>query len=81
MKKQIPWSTILTTAIPLLVVITLIALLIIISSGSDIADTDPQIITPIDFTPSENLSDEDVLVAENDGFILWANFATTKITL
>ena len=81
MKKQIPWSTILTTAIPLLVVITLIALLIIISSGSDIADTDPQIITPIDFTPSENLADEDVLVAENDGFILWANFATTKITL
>ena len=81
MKKQIPWSTILTTAVPLLVVTTLIALLIIISSGSDIADTDPQIITPIEFTPSENLADEDVLVAENDGFALWANLATTKITL
>ena len=81
MKKQIPWSTILTTAIPLLVVSTLIALLIIMSSGSNIADTDPQIITPIEFTPSVNLADEDVLVAENDGFALWANFATTKITL
>ena len=81
MKKQIPWSTILTTAIPLLVVSTLIALLIITSSGSDIADTDPEIITPIEFTPSVNLADEDVLVAENDGFALWANLATTKITL
>ena len=81
MKKQIPWSTILTTALPLLVVSSLIALLIIISGGSDIADTDPEIITPIEFTPSTNLADEDVLVAENDGFILWANFATTKITL
>ena len=81
MKKQIPWSTILTTAIPLLIVSTIIALLIMISSGSDIADTDPQIITPIDFTPSTNLADEDVLVAENDKFALWANLATTKITL
>ena len=81
MKKQIPWSTILTTAIPLLVVSALIALLIIISSGSDIASTDPQIITPIEFTPSTNLADEDVLVAENDKFALWANLATTKITL
>ena len=81
MKKQIPWSTILTTAIPLLVVSALIALLIIISSGSDIADSDPEIITPIEFSPSTNLVDEDVLVAENDGFILWANLATTKITL
>ena len=81
MKKQIPWSTILTTAIPLLIVSTLIALLIIVSSGSDIENSDPQIITPIDFTPSSHLTDEDVLVAENDGFALWANLATTKITL
>ena len=81
MKKQIPWSTILTTAIPLLIVSALIALLIIISSGSDITNTDPQIITPIEFTPSTNLADEDVLVAENDRFALWANLATTKITL
>ena len=81
MKKQIPWSTILTTAGPLLIVSALIALLIMISSGSDIADTDPQIITPIEFTPSTNLADEDVLVAENDKFALWANLATTKITL
>ena len=81
MKKQIPWSTILTTAVPLLIVSALIALLIMISSGSDIADTDPQIITPIEFTPSTNLADEDVLVAENDKFALWANLATTKITL
>ena len=81
MKKQIPWSTILTTAIPLLIVSTLIALLIIVSSGSDIENSDPQIITPIDFTPSSHLADEDVLVAENDGFALWANLATTKITL
>ena len=81
MKKQIPWSTIFTTAIPLLVVSTLIALLIIISSGSDVADSDPEIITPIEFTPSTNLADEDVLVAENDKFALWANLSTTKITL
>ena len=81
MKKQIPWSTILTTAIPLLIVSTLIALLIMISSDSDIANSDPQIITPIDFTPSIHLADEDVLVAENDNFALWANLATTKITL
>ena len=81
MKKQIPWSTILNTAIPLLVVSAVIVLLIILSSGSDIANTDPQIITPIDFTPSRNLADEDVLVAENDNFALWANLATTKITL
>ena len=51
MKKQIPWSTILNTAIPLLVVSTVIALLIILSGSSDIAYDDPQIITPIDFTP------------------------------
>ena len=81
MKKQIPWSTILSTAIPLLIVSALIALLIMISSGSDITDTDPQVITPIEFTPSTNLADEDVLVAENDKFALWANLATTKITL
>ena len=81
MKKQIPWSTIFTTAIPLLFVSTLIALLIIVSSGSDITHTDPEVITPIEFTPSVNLADEDVLVAENDGFALWANLATTKITL
>ena len=81
MKKQIPWSTIFTTAIPLLFVSTLIALLIIVSSGSDITHTDPEVITPIEFTPSLNLADEDVLVAENDGFALWANLATTKITL
>ena len=81
MKKQIPWSTIFTTAIPLLVVGTLIALLIIASNSSEIAVTDPEIITPIEFTPSTNLADEDVLVAENDKFALWANLATTKITL
>ena len=81
MKKQIPWSTILNTAIPLLIVSTVIVLLIILSGNSDISYDDPQIITPIDFTPSVNLADEDVLVAENDGFALWANLATTKITL
>ena len=81
MKKQIPWSTILATAVPLLVVGTLIALLLIASSGSELSVEDPQVITPIEFTPSTNLADEDVLVAENDGFALWANFATTKITL
>ena len=81
MKKQIPWSTIFTTAIPLLVVSTLIALLIMISNNSEIADSAPEIITPIDFAPSVNLADEDVLVAENEEFALWANLATTKITL
>ena len=81
MKKQIPWSTIFTTAIPLLVVSTLIALLIMISNNSEIADSAPEIITPIDFAPSVNLADEDVLVAENEAFALWANLATTKITL
>ena len=81
MKKQIPWSSIFTTAIPLLAIIALIALLIIVSSGSDITYDNPEIITPIDFTPSVNLADEDVLVAENDSFSLWANLATTKITL
>ena len=81
MKKQIPWSTIFTTAIPLLVVCTIIALLLIVSNDSDISYADPEILTPIDFTPSVNLADEDVLVAENDGFALWANLATTKITL
>ena len=81
MKKQIPWSTIFTTAIPLLVVSTLITLLIMISNNSEIADSAPEIITPIDFTPSVNLADEDVLVAENEEFALWANLATTKITL
>ena len=81
MKKQIPWSSIFTTAIPLLAIIALIALLIIVSSGSDITYDNPEIITPIDFTPSVNLADEDVLVAENDSFALWANLATTKITL
>ena len=81
MKKQIPWSTIFTTAIPLLVVSTLITLLIMISNNSEIADSAPEIITPIDFAPSVNLADEDVLVAENEEFALWANLATTKITL
>ena len=81
MKKQIPWSTILSTAIPILVVSALLVLLVIVSSGSDITNSDPQIITPIDFTPSRNLADEDVLVAENEAFALWANLATTKITL
>ena len=81
MKKQIPWSTIFTTAIPLLVVCTIIGLLLIVSKNSDISYADPEILTPIDFTPSVNLADEDVLVAENDGFALWANLATTKITL
>ena len=81
MKKQIPWSTILNTAVPVLVVSAVIALLIIFSSNSDISYADPEVITPIDFTPSVNLADEDVLVAENDGFALWANLATTKITL
>ena len=63
MKKQIPWSTIFTTAIPLLVVFTIIALLLIVSNDSDISYADPEILTPIDFTPSVNLADEDVLVA------------------
>ena len=81
MKKQIPWSTILNTAVPVLVVSAVIALLIIFSGNSDISYADPEVITPIDFTPSVNLADEDVLVAENDGFALWANLATTKITL
>ena len=66
---------------PLLVVSTIIAFLLIFSSSSDLAYDDPEILTPIDFTPSVNLVDEDVLVAENDGFALWANLATTKITL
>ena len=81
MKKQIPWSTIIDTAVPVLVVTAIIALLLILSSGSDLTYADPEVITPIDFTPSVNLADEDVLVAENDGFALWANLATTKITL
>lgn len=81
MKKQIPWSTIFTTAIPLLVVCTLIALLFVISGDSEVAAADPEIITPIEFTPSTNLADEDILVAENDKFALWANLSTTKITL
>ena len=64
MKKQIPWSTIIDTAVPVLVVTAIIALLLILSSGSDLTYADPEIITPIDFTPSVNLVDEDVLVAE-----------------
>lgn len=81
MKKHIPWKDILTTSLPILAVAAIIVLLGILSGGSELTLSDNETITPIVFTPSQDLPQERVLAAENDSFALWADMSAGQIFL